>query len=124
MKSNIVFTDTKLSSKFNVHDPVPFTKKHYGIYWSGCVTENCNEDYAGEWARRLNERVKDYNSRDHSSHLVKHPVETGYLPVENGYFEVIGSGYRNNAHRRKIAKALLVHKLKIQEKLIPLKIFN
>ena len=128
MKPNIVFTDTKPSSDFNVKDPVPFTEKHDVIYRSVCATESCNEDYVVECARRLYERVKDHNGRDHSSHLVKHAGETGHLPVDTANFELIGSGYRNNARRRKIAEALLVKKLKptlnIQEKSVPLKPFN
>ena len=128
MKPNIAFTGTKLSSNFNLKDPVPFTEKHDVIYRSVCATESCNEDYVGECARRLHERVKDHNSRDHSSHLVKHAGEIGHLPVDTTNFEVIGSGYRNNARRRIIAVVLLVKKLKptlnIQEKSVPLKLFN
>ena len=113
VKPNIVFTGTKLSSNFNVKDHVPFTEKHDIIYRSVCATESCNENYVGECARRLHEHVKDYNSRDHSSHLVKHAGETSHLPVDAANFEVIGSGYGNNARRRKIAEALLVKKLNL-----------
>ena len=53
---------------------------------------------------------------------------TSHLQVDTANFEVTGSGYQNSAHRRKIAEALLVKKLKptlnIQEKLVPLKLFN
>ena len=70
----------------------------------------------------------DHNGRDHSSDFVEHAGETGHLPVDTASFEIIGSGYRNNARRRKIAEALLVKKLKptlnIQEKSVPLKLFN
>ena len=91
-----------LSSNFNVKDPVPFTEKQDIINKSICATENCNEDYVGECARRL-KSVKDHKGRDHSSHLVKNAGETGHLPLDTDNFEVIGSGYRNNARRRKIA---------------------
>ena len=37
LKPNIVFTGTRLSSNFNVKDPVPFTKNHDVIYRSVCV---------------------------------------------------------------------------------------
>ena len=89
MKSNVVFTGTKLSSNFNVKDPVPFTEKHDVIYRSLYATESCNENDVGECARRLNERVKDHNGRDHSFHLVKHAGEAGHLPVNTANFEVI-----------------------------------
>ena len=128
MKPNIVFTGTKLLSNFNVKDPVPFTEKHNVNYRSVCVTESCNEDYVGECARRLYEHVKDHNGHDHWSQLVKHAGEIGHLPVDTANFEVTESGYRNNPRRRKIAEALLVKKLKptlnIQEKSVPLKLFN
>ena len=62
------------------------------------------------------------------SHLVKHARETGHLPVDTANFEVVGSGYRNDTRRRKIAETLLLKKLKptlnIQEKSVPLKRFN
>ena len=102
--------------------------KNITIYKSVCATGSCNEDYIGECTRRLYERVKDYNGRDHSSHLVKHAGDTGHLPVDTANFEVIGRGYRNNTRSNKDAEALLVKKLKptlnIQEKPIPLKLFN
>ena len=49
--------------------------------------------------------VKDHNGRDHSSPLLKHTGEAGHLPVYTANFKVIGSGYRKNAHRRKIKEA-------------------
>ena len=89
VKSNIVFSGTKLSSNFTLKNPVPFTEKHDAIYRSVCATESCNEDYVGECARSLCESVKDHNDCDHSSHLVKHERETGHLPVHTANFEVM-----------------------------------
>ena len=99
VKPNIVSIGTKLSSNFNVKDPVTPTEKHDVLYRSVCATESRNEDYVGECAIRLCARAKDNNGRDHSFHLVKHAGETGHLPAETANFEVIGSGYRNNARR-------------------------
>ena len=96
---------SKLSSNFNVKDPVPFTEKPDIIYRLVCATERCNENYVGECPRRLYECVKDHNGRDHLPHLVKDVVETDHLPVDTANFEVVGSGYRNNARRRKITEA-------------------
>ena len=128
VKSNIIFVGTKLSSNFNTKDPVPFNEKHDVIYRSVCATESCNEDYVGEYVRRLYERIKDHSGCNHSPHLVKHAGETGHLLVDNANFEVIGSGYRNNVCRFKITEALLVKKLKptlnIQEESVRLKLFN
>ena len=72
--------------------------------------------------------MKDHNGRDYSSHLVKHAEETDHLPVDTANFELIRSGHCNNARSRRIAEALLIKKLKptlnIQEKSVPLKLFN
>ena len=125
MKPDAVFTGTKLSSNFNVEDPVPFTEKHDVIYRPVYATENYNEGYVGECTRRSYKRVKGHNGHDHSSHLVKHARETDHVPEDAANLEVTETGYRNNACQRKIAEALVVKKLKptlnIQEKLLPLK---
>ena len=105
LELQITYSGTKLSSNFNVKNPVPFTEKHDVICRSICATESCNDDYVGECTRRLYERVKGHKGCDHSSHLVKHAGETGHLPVDTANFEVIGSGYRNNTRRRKITEA-------------------
>ena len=90
------------------------------------IMENENTSFANISISFLRSFSGDHNDRDHSSHLVKYAGETGHLPVDTANFEVIGSGYRNNARRRKIAEALLVKKptLNIQEKSVPLKFFN
>ena len=51
------------------------------MYRLVCATENCNENYVVECARRLYKRVKDHKGCNHLSHLVKHAGETGHLPV-------------------------------------------
>ena len=97
---------------------IPFEEQHDIVYHSFCSAENCNENYIGESARRLDERMKDHNGRDRNSHLLKHSVEC----------VLIGKGYRNNTSRRKIAEALFINKMKpslnIQEKSVKLELFN
>ena len=93
MKPNITFTGTKLSFKINVKDPVSFTKNHGKIYRSVCATENCNEDYVGEFAR-LYEPIKDRNGCSHSSDLVKHAGNIGQVLEDTGNFIVIGSHFQ------------------------------
>lgn len=48
---------------------------HDLIYHTVCPDENCNADYVGESARRLEERLKDHNVRDINSHMLKHSGE-------------------------------------------------
>ena len=53
----------------------PFEEQHDIVYHSFCSAENCNENYIGEIARRLDERVKDHNGRDRNSHLLFEPIQ-------------------------------------------------
>ena len=77
-----VFTGSKLSSKFQVKDRPIFSYNHDIIYHGNCP-ENCSPDnYVGETARRISERVLDHTGKDISSHLYKHSVETGHQTLE------------------------------------------
>ena len=44
------------------------------MYHSVFNNDNCNDDYIGEIARGLKEKVKDHNGHDKSSHLIKHSI--------------------------------------------------
>ena len=128
LEADIIYTGTKLSSQLNnIKDPTPFEEQHDLIYHSVCNNDNCNDDYIGEIARRLKERVKDHNGRDKSSHLVKHSIESGHDPVCHGNFRILDKGY-NNTFKRKVAEALLIKKhkpsLNVQEKSVKLELFN
>ena len=75
IEADIIYTGTKLSSQLNnIKDPTPFEEQHDLIYHSVCNNDNCNDDYIGEIARDLKERVKDHNGHDKSSHLIKHSI--------------------------------------------------
>ena len=93
IQTRIVYTGTKLSSHLrNIKDPTPFEEQHDIVYHSFCSAENCNENYIGESARRLDERMKDHNGRDRNSHLFKHSVESRHDPVLKNDFRIIGKG--------------------------------
>ena len=103
IQTRIVYTGTKLSSQLrNIKDPTTFEEQHDIVYHSFC-SENYNENCIGKSARRLDEREKDHNGRDHNSHLFKHSVESRHDPVLKNDFRIIRKGYRNNTSRRKIA---------------------
>ena len=62
IQTRTVYTGTKLSSQLrNIKDPTPFEEQHDIVYQSFCSAENCNENYIGESAQRLDERMKDHN---------------------------------------------------------------
>ena len=107
-----VYTGNKLSCHLrNIKDLTPFEEQHYFVYHSFSA-ENFNENYIGESARWLDERIKDHNGRDRNFHLFKHSVESRHDPVLQNDFRIIGKVYRNNTSRRQITEALFINKIK------------
>ena len=67
---------TRLSSKFTkIKDKSVKEHQHDIVYNVKRLESQCSEDYTGETARRLSERVLDHNSRGAKYHLVKHVIK-------------------------------------------------
>ena len=102
--------------------------KHDVIYHGKCPAENCVDDYIGETARGVNDRIADHSGRDITSHLLKRSIESGHKRLEAVDYKIIGTGYRKNTMKRKLPEALFIKELKPtlnkQEKSVPLKLFN
>ena len=128
MKLQITYTGRKHGSLFRTKDQtIIFEHKHDVIYYGKCPAESCVDDYIGETARRVNERIIDLTGSDTNSHLLKHSIESGHKPLEAVDYKIIGTGYRNNTMQRKLSEALFIKELKPtlnkQEKSLPLKLF-
>ena len=63
-KIEVAFKSTKLSSCFNVKDKIDFEHNHDLTYHTKCPEPTCNDNYVGESAHQITERIKDHN-RDH-----------------------------------------------------------
>ena len=117
------FKSTKLSSCFNVKDKIDFEHNHDLSCEMSCIN-----DYAGESARRITERIKDHNGRDHTSQVWNHSIEKSHKNVDTIDFKIIDKNFHNNKRKRKIAEALWIKGLRtalnMQEKSIQLKLFN
>ena len=124
----LVFTGSKLSSKFQVKDKTIFNHNHDIIYHGNCPESGCPDSYVEETARRVSERVLDHTGKNINSHLYEHSIETGHQTLEISEYRIIGNGYGNNWNKQKIAKTLLIKELKPtlnkQDKSIPLKLFK
>ena len=77
----VTFTCQKLITQFNVKDRTKFEHKHYVIYFSTCPVQNCSDNYLGESARRISERIIGHGGRDKKSHLFQHAVMSIVVPV-------------------------------------------
>ena len=68
-KIEVAFKSTKLSSCFNVKDKIDFEHNHDLIYHAKWPEPTCIDDYVGESARRIREKIKDPHGRDHTSQV-------------------------------------------------------
>ena len=127
IQTNIVYTNRKLSSFFLSKDKTKLEHRHNIVYMAKCPEPSCDANYIGEAGRRILERVNDHNGRDNKSHLLKHSMETNHTAVTLNDFKILGSGY-SYPWQRKISEALFIKTfnppLNVQEKSVPLKLFN
>ena len=127
-KLEITFTGKKLNSCFSIKDKTKFEHQHDLVYYVKCTEPSCRDNYVGETGRRIIERIKDHSSRDHASHMVKHNIETSHTDVNTANFKIIDIDFNNNKRKQKIRELLWIKDLRptlnVQEKSIPLKLFN
>ena len=87
-----------------------------------------SENYSGETARRLSERVLNHIGRDAKSHQLKHAIQKYHKYPKIEDFSVIAKGNRNNTFKRKVTEFLLIKdirpNLNTHGKSVPLKLFN
>ena len=118
----------KLNSCFSIKDKTKFEHQHGLVYYANCTKPSCCDNYVGETGRRIIDRIKDHNGRDHAAHMVKHNIETSPTDVNTANFKIIDMNFSNCKRKRKIAESLWIKDLRptlnVQEKSIPLKLFN
>ena len=123
-----MFKSTKLSSCFSVKDKIDFEHNHGLIYHAKCPEPTCIDDYVGESARRIREKIKDHNGRDHTSQVWNHSIEKPNKNVNTIDFKIIDKNLHNNKRKRKTAETLWIKDLRptlnTQEKSIQLKLFK
>ena len=128
VKVQTALTGKRLSSCFKTKDRTKFEHQHDIIYQVKCSAENCSNDYIGESARRIIERVKDHGGRDTKSHVLKDSSEKEHVEVTQEDFKIIGNHFKNNIFKRKIAEALLIKQecpsLNVQDQSVELKLLN
>ena len=126
--TKLEITGKKLNSCFSIKDKTSFEHQHDFIYYVNCTEPSCRGNYVEETGRRIIERIKDHGGRNHASHMVKHNIETSHTNVNTANFKNIDMNFSKNKRKRKIAESLWIKDLRptlnIQEKSIPLKLFN
>ena len=60
------------------------------MYHTKCPSELCDKNHVVESGRRIAEKVKDHDGRDHKSHILKHSLlKTGHEHVKSSDFSII-----------------------------------
>ena len=104
----LVFTATKLGTKFNIKDKTSKEHQHDLTYSVVCPDANCNKEYNGETGWQLIEAVHEHSGKDANSHVFKHSIETDHPMVTIGDFHVLKTGYTQKKFRRKLSEALFI----------------
>ena len=98
----VVFTCSKISSKFKVKDRTIFSHNHDIISHCNFPENSCADIYVGETGRKISERVLDHIGKDANNHRYKHSIQTGHQTLEISEYQSIGNGYWNNWNKWKM----------------------
>ena len=70
------------------------------------IPPTCEENYIGETARAIHERIKDHNGRDHKSHMLKDSIEKHHDNLAHENFKIIAKNFKINKWKQKISESL------------------
>ena len=107
VKARIAFTVRKVGTSFEIKDKTEMKHNHDIKYCNECPEEQCNENYIGETGR-ITEKIIDRAVRDSNCYVYKHCIETGHRSSDINDLKIIGSNFRKNVFKRKIAEAILI----------------
>ena len=117
-----------MGSFFNIKDQTKLEHNNDLTYLVKCPEKTCSENYLGETARRINERVLEHAGKDKNSHMLQHTLQSGHPSVSLNEFKILEKGFNSNRVKRKISEALLIKQyrptLNTQENSISLELFN
>ena len=88
IKITISYKSSNLFTKFPVQDKKDFQYRHNIVSYGKCPSKGRKGDYVGETKRCIVERVKDHNSKDNSSHLLKHAYENGHIRLAERFSDI------------------------------------
>ena len=97
-----------------------FEHNHNAVYLGTCLMNNCSDNYVGESAWSITERITDHSGTEQNLYLFKHSCIKKHPESSKTYFKIISSRFKNNCCRRIIAKVFLIRQIKpslnVQEK--------
>ena len=116
-----------MGSFFNIKDQTKLEYNNDLTYLVKPPEKTCSENYLGERARRINERILGHAGRDKKSHMLQHTLQSGHTSVLLNEFKILRKDF-NKRVKRKISEALLSKQyrptLNAQENPISLELSN
>ena len=126
VEPKFIYTGTKLSVKFQIKDKTKDEHKHDPVYYRKCP--ECDESYAGETGRRMQDRVDEHSGKDSRSNILTNSYQENHKNVSRNNFQILGEGHKKMKFKRKLSEALYIKKLRpslnTQETSLALKLFN
>ena len=86
--SQHAYRSKKLGSLFNLKDQIKLEHINYLTYLVKYSEETRSENYLGQTARTISERVSEHSGRDKKSHLLSCTLKSGYPWVSSNEFEI------------------------------------
>ena len=119
-----MYTGKTLGFFFSIKDETKKQHQHDLIYYAECPEKKCSENYIGEVARWLQERVDEHAGKDNRSYMLQHTHQSGHMAVSIDNFRIVKRSFKNQKMKQKLSEALLIKKfktsLKKQENSVPL----
>ena len=100
VNKQIGYTGRKRSTCFQIKDKRKFYHQHYLVYDAKCSSELCEKKYIRGFGRRISERVKERNGRDHKSHILKHSLEIGHEHEKSSDFLINSKNFNGNKTKK------------------------
>ena len=102
------YRSKRLGSFFNIKDQTKLEHNNDLTYLVKCPEKTCSENYLGETARRINERVLEHAGKGKKSHMLRYTLQSGHPSVSLNEFKILGKGFSNTRVKRKISEVLLI----------------
>ena len=87
--SRYAYRSKKLGSFFNIKDQINLVHNNDLIYLVKGHEKTWSENYLGETARRINERVLQHAAKDKKSHILRHSLQSGHPSVSLNEFKIL-----------------------------------
>ena len=79
--SRHAYSSKKLGSFFNIKDQTKLEHNNHLTYLVKCPEKTCSENYLGDTARSINDRVLKHAGKDKKSHMSRYTLQSGHPSV-------------------------------------------